>query len=661
MNKLSLIAIALCLTACGSQSFITTAAPTSADPFEQLIGAQASATAAAGQYSNVSAVATSRASATETYLLLSAQQTRVYLSNGATATAMTQNLQATRESAKVIGTQTALASESSAQATKASATQTARIAESNATAAAQSYQFTATAGAVNVQATQASASATSTAHAASANATAVSGNATATVVAEGVKTKIEQETYSRMTAGTIAWGGLIVGAGLVLLLAILIYRAIDVFIWRKRITFRDASGELVIFFPGDKRNAAMLRPGRMPSEGSVIADGTSTPLTIHAAPGSAPATRNDQRVSMLLAAKSSDAETDLKIDTGMNEGERLQLEPEQDRKPFEARPLELRPNRKMFLPVGVTGTAEEMWIPLNTVPHALVAGSSGMGKSTLMHAWIQALIAGRAVKLGMYDGKDGLEFERYAGTGAVALNDRNLGEFLKELTNEDAQRAEMFKPLGVRNLDDYNATGKNLPHVVLFIDEISRAMEVAGARERLEQLAERARATGIHLVMATQHPDTKTITQGILSNALLRIAFSVPHSVNSVAVLGCSGAEKLGGIPGRMLVNYHSKLIVAQAFAVKVPMPGEWNVSEMPPDIREMVNIAIGQGGGLFVVTQIARELNIRPAKVTDAARWLERNNLLTPVIKDGEGRNKGRRITPRLLGMVQPVTATGK
>ncbi len=207
----------------------------------------------------------------------------------------------------------------------------------------------------------------------------------------------------------------------------------------------------------------------------------------------------------------------------------------------------------------VSGTA--VAVDLAKMPHLLVAGTTGSGKSVCLNALITNLVFNNPpekLKLIMIDPKK-VELIRFNGlphlVGKVEVDaDRAVG-VLRWLTAEMDRRYEVFSQTGARNLAGYNRKiakdkkAQEIPHIVVFIDELADLMYMyPGDVERtLCRLAQMARATGIHLVVATQRPSTDVITGLIKANFPSRISFSVASGVDSRVILDSVGAEQLLG------------------------------------------------------------------------------------------------------------------
>ena len=200
-------------------------------------------------------------------------------------------------------------------------------------------------------------------------------------------------------------------------------------------------------------------------------------------------------------------------------------------------------------------------VDLAKLPHLLVAGTTGSGKSVLINAIISCLIFNNTperLQLVMIDPKK-VELIRFNGIphliGKVETEaDRAVG-VLRWLTAEMDRRYEMFTAVGARNLNGYNRKiarrkdVKKLPYIAVFIDELADLMYTyPGDVERtLCRLAQMARATGIHLMVATQRPSTDVITGLIKANFPARLSFSVASSIDSRVILDTVGADHLLG------------------------------------------------------------------------------------------------------------------
>ncbi len=227
-------------------------------------------------------------------------------------------------------------------------------------------------------------------------------------------------------------------------------------------------------------------------------------------------------------------------------------------------------NNKKELPFGMGKTTEgEVLVSdLASMPHLLIAGATGSGKSVGIHALILSilfrfrpdevklvLIDPKRLELPVYDGIPHLYDPAVPAEEVKAITQPKLVVLtLKKLVEVMEDRYKNFAKLSVRNIQGYNerAPSKNLPkvpYVVVVIDELADLMVVAGKEieDLIQRLAQMARAVGIHLVLATQRPSVDVITGVIKANLPSRVAFQVLSRTDSRVILDSQGAESLLG------------------------------------------------------------------------------------------------------------------
>ncbi len=225
-----------------------------------------------------------------------------------------------------------------------------------------------------------------------------------------------------------------------------------------------------------------------------------------------------------------------------------------------------RPDSKLLIGLGRDITGEAVLAELNKMPHLLVAGATGSGKSVCINGIITSILM-RAkpheVKLMMIDPKM-VELNVYNGVphllAPVVTNPKKAAQALQKVVSEMERRYELFSHTGTRNIEGYNEYVKKqnleenekhplLPYIVVIVDELADLMMVASndVEDAITRLAQMARAAGIHLIIATQRPSVDVITGVIKANIPSRIAFAVSSATDSRTILDSGGAEKLLG------------------------------------------------------------------------------------------------------------------
>ena len=238
--------------------------------------------------------------------------------------------------------------------------------------------------------------------------------------------------------------------------------------------------------------------------------------------------------------------------------------------------------QKMELPMamGITVTNEPFFLDLAKMPHLLVAGATGQGKSVGLNVMITSLLYARhpaEMKLVLVDPKK-VEFSLYEklerhylamlpdGDEAIITDTKKVANTLNSLCIEMDARYDLLKKADVRQLKEYNAKFLNrqlnplkghkfLPYIVVIIDEFGDLLMTAGREieNPIARLAQKARAVGIHLIIATQRPTVNIITGSIKANFNSRVAFKVNTGTDSKVIIDTPGANRLIG-RGDMLV-----------------------------------------------------------------------------------------------------------
>ena len=207
---------------------------------------------------------------------------------------------------------------------------------------------------------------------------------------------------------------------------------------------------------------------------------------------------------------------------------------------------------------------------LTAMPHLLIAGTTGSGKSVCINTIIVSLLYKLnpdLCKFILIDPKM-LELSTYEGIPhlltPVITDAKKATSALSWTVKEMNSRYKLMSKVGVRNIDGYNAKHKlKMPYIVVVVDEMSDLMLVAGKEieNYIQKLSQMARAAGIHIIMATQRPSVDVITGTIKANFPTRISFQVSSKIDSRTILGEQGAEQLLG-KGDMLFMSSANRIV---------------------------------------------------------------------------------------------------
>ena len=207
---------------------------------------------------------------------------------------------------------------------------------------------------------------------------------------------------------------------------------------------------------------------------------------------------------------------------------------------------------------------------LSTMPHLLIAGTTGSGKSVCINTIILSLLykhSPEKCKFILIDPKM-LELSTYEGIPhllcPVITEAKKAASVLGWVVKEMENRYKLMTKVGVRNIDGYNEKHKiSMPYIVVIVDEMSDLMLVAGKdiENYIQKLSQMARAAGIHIIMATQRPSVDVITGTIKANFPTRVSFQVSSKIDSRTILGEQGAEQLLG-KGDMLFMSSANRIV---------------------------------------------------------------------------------------------------
>lgn len=211
---------------------------------------------------------------------------------------------------------------------------------------------------------------------------------------------------------------------------------------------------------------------------------------------------------------------------------------------------------KLAIALGRDVSGASVIDDLDRMPHVLIAGATGSGKSIMLRSMLSTLLfraSPEEVRLILVDPKR-VEFSRYNDiphllVPVIVEPEKTLPAF-KWAISEMSKRYRTLQEAGARDITDYNAKAEEkLPYILIVVDELADIMVIAPAEveKAITRLAQMARATGLHLVLATQRPSTDVLTGLIKANVPCRVAFNVTSQVDSRVVLDMPGAEKLLG------------------------------------------------------------------------------------------------------------------
>tara|TARA_B100000700_G_scaffold120993_1_gene135875 strand:+ start:1331 stop:3421 length:2091 start_codon:yes stop_codon:yes gene_type:complete len=242
---------------------------------------------------------------------------------------------------------------------------------------------------------------------------------------------------------------------------------------------------------------------------------------------------------------------------------------------------------------------------LTTMPHLLIAGTTGSGKSVCINTIILSLLykhTPEKCKFILIDPKM-LELSTYEGVPhllcPVITEAKKAASVLGWVVKEMESRYRLMTKEGVRNIDGYNAKHKlSMPYIVVVVDEMSDLMLVAGKEieNYIQKLSQMARAAGIHIIMATQRPSVDVITGTIKANFPTRISFQVTSKIDSRTILGEQGAEQLLGKGDMLYMSSANKIVRIHAPYVsenEIEKINNFLRSQAEPDyVDEILNFA---------------------------------------------------------------------
>ncbi|PIV09680.1 DNA translocase FtsK [Candidatus Roizmanbacteria bacterium CG02_land_8_20_14_3_00_36_15] len=283
-------------------------------------------------------------------------------------------------------------------------------------------------------------------------------------------------------------------------------------------------------------------------------------------------------------------------------------------------PVFANSNDPLLVPLGLDVSGQPQATSIARMPHILIAGATGSGKSVLLNSWISTfmfrtkpedlriiLVDPKRVELTLYNGIPHLLTE-------VVVEAQKIISALRWTVSEMENRYKEFSKLKVRNIEGYNAVAgvEKKPYIIFIIDELADLMLFApgDAEDLITRVAQMARATGIHLLLATQRPSVDVITGLMKANIPCRIAFNVSSMIDSRVIIDMPGAEKLLG-KGDMLYLPPDQ---AKPKRIQGPLISEKEVNQLVRFLKMQVpevhyteeiteqEIAIGGRGGTMII-----------------------------------------------------------
>lgn len=213
--------------------------------------------------------------------------------------------------------------------------------------------------------------------------------------------------------------------------------------------------------------------------------------------------------------------------------------------------------------IGQTENGEKLYYDLVKMPHMLAGGATGSGKSVFMHNCILSMLYSCKVNLILIDVKR-VEFSIYEGlphlAAPICYDSNTAVDTLRTLCGVMSRRYETLQGNGCRNIQEYRNRGGEMNYICVFVDELADLVLSNGKiEEYMIKLAQLGRAAGIHLIVATQRPDSHILSGLIRANIPTRVCFAVQKATDSRIILDMSGGEKLRGAGDGLFIPIGSK------------------------------------------------------------------------------------------------------
>jgi len=338
--------------------------------------------------------------------------------------------------------------------------------------------------------------------------------------------------------------------------------------------------------------------------------------------------------------------------------------------------LFIKNHSRLTLALGKDIFGNPVVTDLLRMPHLLVAGATGAGKSVSINSMVMSILFGakpEEVKMLMIDPKL-LELSAYEHIphliSHVITAPKEAAVALRKMVSEMERRYHLIAEKGVRNIESFNRVvpcEEQLPYIVIFIDELADLMFASAneVEDSIARLAQMARASGIHLILATQRPSVDVITGVIKANFPARIAFQVTSRIDSRTIIDSQGAEQLLGkgdmllmLPGVRIMRVHGALVTEEEIKRVV----DFIAPQGRPDYSILANIQIedhareiqgedgddiyqkvqefGEAMGEVSISSIQRRFKIGYNKAARMMELLEEDGLVGPPKGAGKPRD---------------------
>lgn len=330
-------------------------------------------------------------------------------------------------------------------------------------------------------------------------------------------------------------------------------------------------------------------------------------------------------------------------------------------------------NSKLTLCLGKDIFGNPIIADLSKMPHLLVAGATGSGKSVSINSMVMSILFKATpsdTKMLMIDPKL-IELSAYEGIphllSPVITNPKEAAESLKKMAIEMERRYRVLAEQAARNIESYNiqvGVEDKLPYIVIIIDELADLMFTSAneVEDSITRLAQMGRASGIHLILATQRPSVDVITGIIKANFSARIAFQVSSKVDSRTILDTHGAEQLLGkgdmllmLPGARIIRVHGALITEE----EIRAVTEFIRSQGSPDYSMLESIETEE----MIINDISEERDELYLKAVEFGESVGEVSISSIQRRFKIGYNRAARIMELMEedGLVGPPKAAGK